>query len=223
MASSGTTTVIGLALGNGWYSGRLAWAGGSRYYGEELGAFAELRVRFADGHEQVIGADASWTAGPSATTANDLYDGQSMDARRFDDAWLTTGFTSSEWSAVHVLDDDLSRLEPYVGPPVRRQLELAPVKVWTSPAGKVLVDFGQNLVGWVRASLTGAAGEVITVRHAEVLENGELGTRPLRSAQATDRFTLCSTAGTFFGTGCATSPWSRATTKSWCRSWCQTC
>ncbi|ASN19975.1 family 78 glycoside hydrolase catalytic domain [Arthrobacter sp. YN] len=185
-----TTTVLGLALGNGWYRGRLAWSGGSKYYGEELGAFAELRVRFADGHEQVIGTDESWASGPSATTANDLYNGQSIDARRFNDAWLAPGFTSDEWSAVRILDDDLSRLEPYIGPPVRRQLELKPLKVWTSPAGKVLVDFGQNLVGWVRASVSGAAGEVVTVRHAEVLEDDELGTRPLRSAEATDRFTL---------------------------------
>ncbi|PRB43308.1 alpha-L-rhamnosidase [Arthrobacter sp. MYb23] len=186
----GTTTVIGLALGNGWYRGRLAWSGGSKYYGQELGAFAELRVLFSDGHQQIIGTDDSWTAGPSATTANDLYDGQSIDARRSDDAWLAPGFTSGAWSAVHTLDDDLSRLEPYIGPPVRRQMELRPVKVWTSPAGKVLVDFGQNLVGWVQASVTGAPGDVVTIRHAEVLEENELGTRPLRSAEATDRFTL---------------------------------
>ncbi|MEO3943209.1 family 78 glycoside hydrolase catalytic domain [Paenarthrobacter nicotinovorans] len=185
-----TTTVIGLALGNGWYRGRLAWSGGSKYYGQELGAFAELRVRFADGHQQVIGTDGSWTAGPSATTANDLYDGQSIDARRFDDAWLAPGFSSGQWTPVRILDDNLSRLEPYIGPPVRRQMELQPTKVWTSPAGKVLVDFGQNLVGWVRASVTGTAGDVVTVRHAEVLEHDELGTRPLRSAEATDRFTL---------------------------------
>ncbi|GAA2845168.1 alpha-L-rhamnosidase [Paenarthrobacter ilicis] len=193
----GPTTVIGLALGNGWYRGRLAWSGGSKYYGEELGGFAELRVRFADGHEQVIGTDESWTAGPSATTANDLYDGQSIDARRFDDAWLAPGFSSAEWSAVRELDDDLSRLEPYIGPPVRPQLELQPVKVWTSPAGKLLVDFGQNLVGWVRASVTGTSGEVVTLRHAEVLEHEELGTRPLRSAEATDRFTLSGGADSF--------------------------
>ncbi|MGO4146452.1 family 78 glycoside hydrolase catalytic domain [Paenarthrobacter sp. YAF11_1] len=186
----GQTTVIGLALGNGWYRGRLAWSGGSKYYGQEIGAFAEVRIRFTDGHEQVVGTDPSWTAGESATTANDLYDGQSIDARKFDDAWLAPGFSSGKWSAVHVLDDDLSRLEPYIGPPVRRQRELNPVKIWTSPAGKVLVDFGQNLVGWLRASVTGSAGQVVTLRHAEVLENSELGTRPLRSAEATDRFTL---------------------------------
>jgi alpha-L-rhamnosidase len=188
--AAGSRGVLGLALGNGWYRGRLTWSGGSAFYGDELAGFAELRVRFADGHEQIIGTDSSWSAGPSATTANDLYDGQSIDARRHDDAWLAPGFASPEWVGVHELDDDLARLEPYIGPPIKRQLELSPEKVWESPSGKVLVDFGQNAVGWVRVEVMGPAGSVVTLRHAEVLEHEELGTRPLRSAQATDRLTL---------------------------------
>ncbi|WP_367948301.1 family 78 glycoside hydrolase catalytic domain [Microbacterium hominis] len=80
---------------------------------------------------------------------------------------------------------------------MRRQATLAPVKVWTSPAGKTLVDFGQNLVGWVRVSVRGEAGDVVTIRHAEVLEHEELGTRPLRTAQATDVFTLSGRDDTF--------------------------
>ena len=53
-----------------------------------------------------------------------------------------------------------------------------------------LVDFGQNLVGWVRFTVTGERGTLIRMRHAEVLEDGELGVRPLRGAQATDEFIL---------------------------------
>src|SRR3712207_3363432 len=71
--------VLGLALGNGWFRGRLGWAGGRNYYGSELGAFAQLEVTFADGHVQRVVTDDSWTAGPSEVLANDLYDGQSID------------------------------------------------------------------------------------------------------------------------------------------------
>ena len=52
------------------------------------------------------------------------------------------------------------------------------------------MDFGQNLVGWLSIKVKGTAGHTVTLRHAEVLENGELGTRPLRFAEATDRYTL---------------------------------
>jgi len=76
------------------------------------------------------------------------------------------------------------------GPPVRRIEEIAPVAITTSPAGQTIVDFGQNLVGRLRIGVRGVAGQTITLRHAEVLEHGELGTRPLRRAAATDRYTL---------------------------------
>ncbi|QKJ20879.1 alpha-L-rhamnosidase [Microbacterium hominis] len=184
------TTVIGIALGNGWYRGRIGWDGDRALYGAELAGFAELRVHFSDGHEQVIGTDGSWTSGPSATTANDLYDGQSIDARRHGDAWLAADFDAYGWAGVHIVDVDDETLEPAIAPPVRRHEHVGPVRAWLSPAGRTLVDFGQNLVGWLRVSVRGEAGEVVTIRHAEVLEHGELGTRPLRSAQATDRFTL---------------------------------
>ena len=187
---SASASALGLALGNGWYRGRLGWSGKSRFYGEELGAFAQLEVAFADGHRQIISTDERWTAGPSAVLANDLYDGETIDARLRDDAWLHTGFEGDGWVGVHALDFDSSILVPYIGPQVKRWAELPALKVWTSPAGKTLVDFGQDLVGWVRVTVRGESGEEVSIRHAEVLENDELGTRPLRTALATDRYIL---------------------------------
>ena len=184
------TSVLGLALGNGWFRGRLGWGGGRAHYGEELAALAQLEIEFSDGYVQTVGTDESWTAGPSAVVVNDIYDGQTIDARRQSDAWLQPGFSSDAWSGVQRAEFDLSRLTPYIGPAVRRQEELKPVTVWTSPAGRTLVDFGQNLVGWLRLQVRGPAGTTITVRHAEVLEHDELGTRPLRTAEAADCFIL---------------------------------
>ena len=90
------TTVLGIALGNGWFRGRLGWGGGRAYYGDELGAFAQLEIEFTDGHVQTVVTDESWTAGPSAVVANDLYDGQTIDARKRSDAWLHPGFSGPE-------------------------------------------------------------------------------------------------------------------------------
>jgi alpha-L-rhamnosidase len=183
-------SVIGVALGNGWFRGRLGWRGGRALYGEELAALMQLEIEFTDGYIQNVVTDEGWAAGPSAVLSNDLYDGQTIDARRYSDAWLEGGFSDEAWTGVHAVEFDFSRLTPYIGPPVRRQEELQSTKIWTSPAGKTLVDFGQNLVGWVRLRVRGPAGTTITVRHAEVLEHDELGTRPLRTAEATDRFIL---------------------------------
>jgi alpha-L-rhamnosidase len=91
---------------------------------------------------------------------------------------------------VHALDFDHGLLTAPIGPPVIRHEAIRPVEIITSPSGRTLVDFGQNLVGWLRFTVSGSAGQEITIKHAEVLEHGELGTRPLRSAKATDRFIL---------------------------------
>jgi len=187
----GPATVIGVELGNGWYRGRLAWHGMSHLYGNELGFLGQLDIEFDDGHVQSVASDTTWQAGPSATTFNDLYDGQTIDARRRKAGWEEPDFApGAGWTGVRELAFDGGRLAEPVGPPVARAGVVKPVEVFTSPAGKSLVDFGQNLVGWLRFTVQGEAGHVVTVRHAEVLENGELGIRPLRSAKATDTFIL---------------------------------
>ena len=121
---------------------------------------------------------------------NSIYDGETYDARLEHSGWTMPGFDDSAWSGVRTVDWDLKTLEAPLGPPVRRIEKIAPVSITRSPSGKTIVDFGQNLVGWLSIKVKGTAGHTVTLRHAEVLEHGELGTRPLRFAEATDRYTL---------------------------------
>src|SRR3954453_15632018 len=60
-------SVLSVALGNGWWRGRLGFLGGRALYGDRLGLIAQLVVSFEDGHEQLVVTDSSWAAGPSAT------------------------------------------------------------------------------------------------------------------------------------------------------------
>jgi alpha-L-rhamnosidase len=177
-------SLLTVALGNGWWRGRLGFLGGRALYGDRLGLLAQLEVTYADGHVQVVGTDSSWAAGPSETIADDLYDGQTIDARNRNPDW------NSQVLAAEVMEFDTTLLAPAIGPPVVRHETLRPVRIWSSPSGRTLVDFGQNLVGWLRFTVRGPRGSEIRVRHAEVLEDDELGVRPLRDAQATDRFVL---------------------------------
>jgi alpha-L-rhamnosidase len=186
--------VLTVVVGNGWYRGRLAFAGMRELYGSRLGLIAQLEIGFADGHRQVVGTDESWTASGSDVLADDLYDGQTIDARVRRNDLYTISTKEDFWDPwalkARAIDFDTSLLAPYVGPPVKRHELVRPVEIWTSPTGRTLVDFGQNLVGWLRFTVRGPRGSEIRIRHAEVLEDGELGTRPLRDAQATDRFIL---------------------------------
>ncbi|MDN4610143.1 family 78 glycoside hydrolase catalytic domain [Arthrobacter burdickii] len=184
------TNVLGISLGNGWYRGNLGFNGNSAFYGTELAFFGQLNIEYADGFTQTISSDSTWEAGPSGITANDLYNGQSIDAGISGADWTEPGYDTSSWTGVHLVDFDYSRLAEPVSAPVVRNDVLQPASIHTSPSGKTLVDFGQNIVGWLRFTVQGEPGSVITLRHAEVLEDGELGTRPLRTALATDTITL---------------------------------
>ncbi|MFI5607960.1 family 78 glycoside hydrolase catalytic domain [Amycolatopsis sp. NPDC051903] len=172
---------LDVLLGNGWYRGRLGWTGRRGVYGDRAALLAQLEVTYRDGTTEVAATDERWTARESSIVDDDLYDGQRTDLRP----------QESVVDGVEVLDADLTTLVAPDGPPVRVTEVLPAVSLSKSPSGKTLVDFGQNFVGWVRLRVRGAkAGQEVVLRHAEVLEHGELGTRPLRSARATDAYVL---------------------------------
>ncbi|HEU4329431.1 MAG TPA: glycoside hydrolase family 78 protein [Roseiflexaceae bacterium] len=182
---------IGATLGDGWFRGRLGYGGGRRnIYGDRLALLAQLEVTYADGSAERIVTDGTWRAATGPIGASDIYDGETYDARRERPGWSLPGYDDSGWSGVRLAERDLAALVAPSGPPVRRIELLSPVAISRSPSGVTLVDFGQNLVGRLRLTVQGPAGTTITLRHAEVLEDGELSTRPLRHAAATDRYTL---------------------------------
>ncbi len=187
----GGENVIGGWLGDGWYRGRLGWRGGFRnLFGSDLSLIAQLEIRYADGRTQTVTTDADWLAatGPIVRTGN--YDGEDHDARDERTGWSSPGYDAAGWTPVAVRDRDPATLVAPEGPPVRCTEELAPVAVLTTPTGKRVLDFGQNLVGRLRIRVRGDRGTKVVIRTAEVLQDGELYQRPLRDARSTDSYVL---------------------------------
>ena len=185
------TNAIAALLGDGWYRGRLGFGGGKRnLYGHRLALLAQLELEYEDGRTERVISDNKWRTTTGPILATDLYDGETYDARLERPGWTAAHYDDHTWQHVRILSEDFTRLTAPEGPPVRRTELLEPKAIFTSPSGKTLVDFGQNLVGWLRISVQGEAGHTVTLRHAEVLEHNELGTRPLRFAAATDHYTL---------------------------------
>jgi alpha-L-rhamnosidase len=181
----------GVLLADGWFRGRIGFGGGRRaIYGDRLAALVQIEVRYVDGTTEVFGTGAGWRAATGPIVASGIYEGEEYDARREPPGWSSPGFDDSGWSPVEILPADPSRLVAPDGPPVRGTQVVAPVARFASPGGGTILDFGQNLVGRLRIRVCGEAGRTITLRHAEVLENGELAVRPLRGARATDVYTL---------------------------------
>lgn len=182
--------VVGAWLADGWWRGHLGWDGRRALYGTDLGVLVQLEIEYADGERQVEASGPDWTSTAGPIRSADLYNGEDFDARLFDPAWSTAGFETGAWEPVITRDLDPAVLVAPNGPPVRHVETLHAAEVLTSPSGKTILDFGQNVVGRLRIRVSGAAGDIVTLRHAEVLEHGELATGPLRGAKATDTYTL---------------------------------
>ncbi|KQV05011.1 family 78 glycoside hydrolase catalytic domain [Leifsonia sp. Root112D2] len=180
---------IGAELGEGWYAGNLAWIGPHRY-GTDPAFLGRLEITHDDGTTTVVASDASWKTTPGPIIESDLLMGETYDFRRAIDGWSEPG-KADGWSAAHVYTPVVGELHAQTDPPVRITEE-RPTETVTTPAdGVTIYDMGQNMVGWVRVRLTGKPGDVVTIRHGEVLNpDGTLYTANLRTAKATETVTL---------------------------------
>ncbi len=185
---------IGAILGDGWYRGSLAWGDNWGIYGKNLGLFAQMRIDYSDGTSSLIVTDDSWkatNAGP--IVKNGIYYGEEYDATKNLEGWSRAGYNDNAWKKVSIGNYDF-KLVASEGAEIRKIEEIKPIKIFKSPSGKLLVDMGQNMVGWIRLKVNGAKGTKVTIRHAEVLDkDGEFYTENLRAAECVLKYTLAGT------------------------------
>ena len=189
------TNAIGIDLAGAWFTESFGFRHeAAGFYGARPAVAAQLIVEYTDGRTETLATNGSWSAsGDGPIRASGIYAGEDIDARRAQAGWSTVGYDASGWTPARVEDDTAPIPTPRSAPAVREIETLAVQEVIITPEGKTVVDFGQNLVGYLHLSVTGPVGTTLTLRHAEVLEHGELGVRPLRAAAATDTFTLAGT------------------------------
>jgi alpha-L-rhamnosidase len=185
---------IGAVLGDGWYRGTLAWGDNWAIYGKKLGLLLQLKIIYTDGTESLIVSDESWkTSNNGAIRMNDIYNGETYDATKKLTGWNLPGYNDTGWIKARIGNYN-NNLIASEGAPVRKIQEIKPIKVFRSPKGSLIVDMGQNMVGWVRLKVTGTKGTVVVLRHAEILDKyGEFYTENLRAAKSQLTYTLAGT------------------------------
>lgn len=180
---------LSATLAGAWYTEKYGFfAFAARLYGTQPSFLAQLRVTFDDGTTTTVAATGDgWEAAAECSVVDSgIYAGEHQDLR----------VTAADFRPVRVGAAALPGYETVpvpearIAPPVRRIETLPVADVLATPSGGTILDFGQNLVGRLRVRLRGDAGARVTIRHAEVLENGELSLRPLRNAAATATFDL---------------------------------
>jgi len=182
---------VGAELGNGWYRGYIGYDPKPNLYGKDNSLLLQLEVTYTDGTKETIESDDSWKSSTGPVRFAEIYYGATIDDRMQQKDWSTTNFNDKNWSGVKVLDLTKKTLIATYNEPVRKHETFKPVKIFTTPKGEKVIDFGQNLVGWVQMKVTGKAGDKITLSHAEVIDKaGNFYTDNLRTARSQDVYIL---------------------------------
>jgi len=181
--------VISAELGDGWERGKLGFMGQYDNYGKDIYLVAQLEITLSDGSVQTIITDESWKTSTGEIQSDSIYDGTLIDFTKRQPGWQLAHFDDSGWSQVTAYQFDKSTLTPRISPKVKKIAEFSSTVLATD--NRTLLNFSQNISGWVQLVVEGKKGDVITVRHAEVLEPGpKLHTAALRTAKATDVYVL---------------------------------
>ena len=183
---------IGVNIGSGWYRTNLAWNNNRNIYGKKLGLLLQLEINYVDGTSETIITDNQWkTSDSGPVRVSEIYNGETFDARMEKPGWNKTGYDDHAWQPVVEKDYSKNNLIATYNEPVTKHEIFHPVRIFKTPKGEQVIDFGQNLVGWAQFKLKGNPGDELIVDHAEVLDKeGNFYTENLRAAKARNIYFL---------------------------------
>lgn len=177
---------IGLALAPGWYKGDMIFDRYHNLYGDTMQAICEVHVTLRDGTEQVIASDLTWKSYPSPVIFSNIYDGEHYDARRELPGWNRPGCQAPA-SGVVSGTEKVEKLVARMGPKIVKKASFAP-RVLHTKRGETVLDFGQNMTGWVELDVNEPAGTEIVLTYGEVLQDECFYRDNLRTAKAEYRY-----------------------------------
>ena len=165
-----------LHVGTGWYKGELAFYADRNVYGKRTAGFAELIIEYEDGERLIVATDKTWQTAKSPLVFTEIYHGEIFDARKEDEL---------KWQAAEEVRFNTKKLVSQAGCRVKTHEQFSAVEILKTPKGETVVDFAQNMTGWVTISLDGVPrGTELSFRCFETLDkDGNAYTGNLRRAQ----------------------------------------
>ena len=172
-----------VTVGRGWFRSPMpGWIDSEdrrARYAQPCGLIALLKIRYADGSETVLSTDESWEYGEGPVLFSEIYDGETYDAR----------VAICDWKPAALLDWPKDILIPQEGETIRETERVAAKAILHTPAGETVVDFGQEVTGYVEFTLNAHAGDEVRIAHGEVLDkDGNFYNANYRSAKAELRY-----------------------------------
>lgn len=161
--------VCGVWLGKGWYDQDIVWGGMS--YGKPC-LILQIEAEPNPEPEIILASGPGWEWRPSPITMNNIYAGESYDARMELLEWSEPGTASEGWLPASIVPGPEGHLQSQPIAPIRVTQELATVRITTPQPGVHIYDLGQNFAGWTRLELKSPpAGATVTIQTAEILDD----------------------------------------------------
>lgn len=181
---------IRVTVAPGWYASGMNWGKPEKRfrYGEDISLLCQIRITYTDGSQECIHSSSDWECSECEVREATIYDGETIDRNII-----------LSWKPVLVANMSKENLIATENQPVRKHAVLNAQKIFTTPKGEKVIDFGQNIVGWEKVHIKAPKGTQVRITHAEVLDkNGNFYTTNLRAAKATSLFIVSDPEGETF-------------------------
>lgn len=157
----------------GWAVGNFGYENLNHYASNHISIIYELELTYEDSTVSVVRSDTSTLVKTSHIMYSQIYNGETIDY-----CAECEFLGNAKPSSVNTM------LVPQQGEPVKEQDRLRAERLIITPKGERVIDFGQNLSGYVEIRANGSRGDVISISHAEVLDkDGNFYTENLRAAK----------------------------------------
>jgi alpha-L-rhamnosidase len=176
------TNALGVILGNGWYNMQtdVGWGFQNASWRNSPRVLLKLEVDFADGSRTDLVSDASWQCSTGPIVYDNIYGGETYDARLEKPGWDQAGYDASQWKPAMIVSAPKGRLVAQAMPPVKAFEKLKPVALTEPKPGVWMFKFGQNLAGFSQLRVRGPAGTKIVLKYGEkVATNGLLDVKDI--------------------------------------------
>jgi len=163
------TNALGVILGDGWWRGTTGLADLRYNFGYKIAFLGQIVLVYADGTREIIGSDHTFRTSVGPLLMSDMKVGERYDARIHIEGWCLPGYDDAAWTPVHEAGEPQSNLIGTRSVPVRRKERFKP-RVLHTPNGETVLDFGQNIAGWMEMTVQGEAGTEVVMVHGETLD-----------------------------------------------------
>ncbi|MFK8059102.1 MAG: family 78 glycoside hydrolase catalytic domain, partial [Polaribacter sp.] len=169
---------FGITLGNGFYGQNISWKRDPESerdlaYGPPTVKLL-IKVNYTDGSTKDFYTDENWKEATGPIVFNNIYGGDTYDANYELGNWTSVGYNDDNWGNAKVASPKLKKVSAQQIAAIKKLQVLEPKKVFKGTDGNWIVDFGQNIAGWVKINVKEQKNQLIEIVTTEaLLTNGK--------------------------------------------------